>query len=102
MATKTELRTCMFYDPDAEKEHDEEYGCMGEFDPGQSDSPYCPRCKANMYYWMRAEKARPGSMRRYRNKLHCRHARLDQWASAPREKTGKVIQITNARRRRHG
>lgn len=98
---KKELRTCVFYDAIAAREKDEDYGCMGQFAPGRSDSPYCPRCRANMGYWQRAEKRRPGSMRRYRNKLACRHARLDEWSSAPRQKSSKVVYL-NTRTRRHG
>lgn len=99
MADKAELRTCPFYDPDAEK-FDDTYGCMGQFMPGKSDSPYCPRCRANMWARMNAEKKRPGSMRRYRNKLVCRHARLDEWTGIY-TKTNKVVHISNGRKRRH-
>lgn len=101
MARDKVLRTCVFYDPVAARDKDEEYGCQGHFVPGKSDSPYCPRCRANASYWARAEKRRPGSMRRYRNKLACRHARLDEWSSAPRKTSGKVI-FLNTRTRKHG
>lgn len=106
MARKNEeTRTCVFYDPTAEKV-DEDYGCMGEFKPGRSDSPYCPRCRANAGYWERAEKHRPGSMRRYRNKVVCRHARLDEWSGITTHEHGrqvaKVININTARKRKHG
>lgn len=100
---KAPTRTCVFFNPESEK-IDEDYGCMGEFVPGRSDSPFCPRCRANGSYWSRADKKRPGSMRRYRNKLACRHARLDEWSGIyTRTNTkSKVIEITNARRKRHG
>lgn len=104
MANKpTNTRLCVFYNPDAEKAKDEEYGCMGEYVPGRSDSPYCPRCRANANYWTNAEKKRPGSMRRYRTKLVCRHARLDEWSGITTHAHGKnVININTARKRKHG
>lgn len=100
---KGELRTCVFYNPEAEKQLDDEYGCMGEFRPGRSDSPYCPRCRANGAYWANADKRRPGSMRRYRYKLACRHARLDEWSGVTHAHTrGKVVSIATMRKRRNG
>lgn len=102
MAKDQLMRTCVFYDPQAAKV-DEDYGCMGEFVPGRSDSPYCPRCRANMSYWQRADKKRPGSMRRYRNKLACRHARLDEWSGVTHAHTrGKVVSLATLRKRRNG
>lgn len=108
MANKpVELRTCVFYDPESAKA-DEGYGCMGQFAPGRSDSPYCPRCRSNASYWASADKKRPGSMRRYRNKLACRHARLDEWAGisakyeyqSPRKE--KVVHINTVRKAKYG
>lgn len=103
MADKPEIRTCVFYDPDAAKDKESEYGCMGQFRVTRSDSPYCPRCRANMGYWQRSEKKRPGSMRRYRNKLACRHARLDEWSGVTHAHTrGKVVSLQVLRKRRNG
>ena len=100
---KDTLRTCIFYDPEAERERDEEYGCMGQWQAGNSESPYCPRCRANLSYWQRADKRRPGAMRRYRHKLACRHARLNEWSGVTHHDIeNKVINIKNARKRKHG
>lgn len=96
-----EIRTCVFYNPESEKANSE-YGCMGHYPAGRSDSPYCPRCRANAGYWERAEKRRPGSMRRYRAKLVCRHGRLDEWSGITTHEHGKVVSIERARRRKHG
>lgn len=98
---KSEIRICPMYDPEAEK-FDEDYGCMGHFNPGRSESPYCPRCRANEWARRAAEKKRPGSMRRYRNKLSCRLARQNEWLGLDRDQHGKVINITTVRKRRHG
>lgn len=102
MANKDEIRTCVFYDPEAEK-FDEDYGCMGHYKPGRSDSPYCPRCRANEWARRAAEKRRPGSMRRYRNKLTCRLSRQNEWLGLSHyHAKGKVTNINTARKRKHG